>query len=60
MNAAVKAVSNRAGHQTGYQVYDVETGAVLATFKNRDFGGVAFWQRAKDAAYARAAQLTEG
>jgi hypothetical protein len=48
----VRSLSNQAGHQIGFEVYDYEAEVVLATFKNRDFGGVSFWRRAKAAAEA--------
>jgi len=48
----IRIIANRAGHQTGYQVYNADTGAIVTNYRNREFGGAAFWRRAKAAAEA--------
>lgn len=53
----IRGLRSKAGRDIGYQVYDYEAQVVLAQFKNRDFGGAAFWRRAQAAAEACKRQI---
>jgi hypothetical protein len=46
----IRTVANRAGHQIGYEVFNADTGAVVTTYRNKEFGGAAFFRRAMEAA----------